>query len=268
MKLRMILIVVASLSAAQSCIIENRENCPAYLTLDFSLTPEEVGHIHLILRHENGGIFQDTVYRERFMSPYEIQVTRGCVTLAAFGNVRDMIFENGYTVETGNAADNLYTCFLQSEYNGDLERDTVTVMKNNIGLFIRMLSGAPDTDSISVCIESRSTGYDLQGNILEGVFSHRPEAVHLPEEGAAYFEFNSRIVRQKDEDLILSVFNGTDISDILLARIQLIPILKEAGIDMDDEHLDDVYMTVDCNRMTITVSPVGWYANGHAEITF
>ena len=45
-------------------------------------------------------------------------------------------------------------------------------------------------------------------------------------------------------------------------------LLKEAGIDMDDEHLDDVYMTVDCNRMTITVSPVGWYANGHAEITF
>ena len=55
MKLMMTMAVIASVLAAQSCILEDRTGCPTYLTLDLSSTPEEVGLIHLILEHHIPG---------------------------------------------------------------------------------------------------------------------------------------------------------------------------------------------------------------------
>ena len=50
----------------QSCIWEDREQCPSFLSLDFSGTPEEVERIYLVLTHQDGWTCRDTLLREDF----------------------------------------------------------------------------------------------------------------------------------------------------------------------------------------------------------
>lgn len=47
MKRMMTLLVIASLFPVQSCILEDRTDCPTYLTLEFPSVPKEVALIHL-----------------------------------------------------------------------------------------------------------------------------------------------------------------------------------------------------------------------------
>lgn len=192
---------IASLTVAQSCIFEDREHCPVYLTLDFSGVPEEVGNVLLFLEHEDGYLYRDTVYSRDFRSTYEIPVQKGRYHVAAFGNISEMVFDRGYCVTPGRQADSLYTCFHTASYTGDLAADTINMAKDHIGLHIRVLGRAEDPDSIFVRIESSSVGYSLYGDIIGGTYIHVPEAAHIAEDDAGYYEFSSRILRQKEEDL-------------------------------------------------------------------
>lgn len=266
MKLMMAISVTAYLLAVQSCILENRSGCPTYLTLDLSSTPEEVGLIHLILEHEDGTVYQDTVHKGSFLSGYELPVKKGTLSIAAFGNPADMVFDNGYSVATGNQADSLYTCFFSSQYTSELSVDTVRVLRNFIGLHIRIMGHTALSDSLAISIESASVGYDLHGNILKGTFRHMPAPGHLPDSSEWYYEFSSRLTRQAGEDMTLTVSTICDGADVPLLSTELSWYIRQTGMSMDDEELGDVYVTIDYARASITVSPVDWNYNPHVEI--
>lgn len=259
---------IASLTVAQSCIFEDREHCPVYLTLDFSGVPEEVGNVLLFLEHEDGYLYRDTVYSRDFRSTYEIPVQKGRYHVAAFGNISEMVFDGGYCVTPGRQADSLYTCFHTASYTGDLAADTINMAKDHIGLHIRVLGRAEDPDSIFVRIESSSVGYSLYGDIIGGTYIHVPEAAHIAEDDAGYYEFSSRILRQKEEDLTLEICAVDNGADTTLTAIPLAARLQEAGIAMDSVNLEDVYLTIDYAHYSMTVSPVDWYDNGQVEIEF
>lgn len=247
--------------AVHSCIMEDRSHCPAYLTLDFSQTPEAVTHIHLIIRHSDGTQYSDTLTASEYSSLYEIPVRRGHVDVAAFGNVESMQYADGYSVTTGEEADNIYTCFFPALYDGDLCSDTVHMHKNNIGLHIRVTGHM--SDNFHIVIESSSIGYDLQGNIIEGDYEHIPDAAHTPADENGYYEYSTRVVRQRSDDLRMTVFSDKEKP---LKEISLSECLDEAGIHMSDPDLDDLYMTVDLERSILSVSPVGWTDTGYIEI--
>lgn len=245
----------------KSCIFEDRSNCPACLFLDFSGTPEEVSSINLFLMQDNGTVRTDTVFMEEFGEPYEVFVRKGAVSIAAFGNIEEMTFSDGYITAPGNDADNLYTCFMQASYNGDLYYDTVRVTKNNIGLHIRIKGSV--SDMLSAIIESSSIGYGLHGEILEGEFRFIPETVSLPSDKDESYLFFARITRQKKKDLQLHLLSG----DKTIASVPLSECLTEAGIDMDAPVLKDLYLNLDISALTLTVSTVGWTDTGAVEIT-
>lgn len=250
--------LVLALCGLQSCIWEDRKACPACLTLDFSSVPENVERIYLVVKHRDGWTHMDTLRRQDFGTPYEAAVKKGGISVAAFGNIDRMQYDNGYTVPPGEQADSIYTCFLHEEYTSDLEYDTVTMHKNFIGLHIRVLKEALPGDSIRLSITSPSIGYNIGGEIAEGKFAHTPERIPETPENSGYFQYISRITRQKDSSLSLEIsavegdYTGT-ITEIGLSRH-----LEEAGIDMNAEELGDLYMTVDFSRSTISVSPEDW----------
>ena len=256
-------IIFLFISLSPGCIIEDRSNCPTYLTLDFSDTPEEVSDIHLFIISEDGRMFKDTIDRSQFTDLYEVSFKRGKTDIATFGNVDRMVYSNGYSIAEGDDADNLYTCFITSAYRNDLSYEKISVLKNNIGLHIRVMGYA--SDSLQIMVTSSSIGYDLHGNIMDGDFTHRPEAVHTPTDDEAYFEFFSRVTRQKDEALTLTVYAVSGTTVIVLP---LFSLLVEAGIDMSDESLEDLYLTVDCALSSLTVSPEGWDSTEHTDILF
>ena len=83
--------LVLTVVFVQACIMEDRSNCPAYLTLDFSETPEKVSEIHLLIEDSKGYLFKDTLPANEFGMPYGIPVRRGELHSAAFGNVSRMM---------------------------------------------------------------------------------------------------------------------------------------------------------------------------------
>lgn len=256
-----IITVILLTCAMKSCIFEDRSDCPACLFLDFSGTPEEVSCINLFLMQENGTVRTDTVFREEFGNSYKISVRKGTVGIAAFGNVEEMIFSDGYITAPGNDADNLYTCFMQAPYGGDFNYDTVRVTKNNIGLHIRVKGKT--SDRLSVLVESSSVGYGLDGGIIEGEFRHFPDTVSLPSGKDSHYGFFARVTRQKNADLMLHLLSGGNV----LTSVSLSECLTEAGIDMNAPVLEDLYLNLDISALTLTVSTVGWTDTGAVEIT-
>lgn len=262
-QIKVITAIALTAAFVQACIMEDRSNCPAYLTLDFSDTPEEVSEIHLLLEDLSGNLFRDTLSKNEFKTLYEIPVRRGDIHIAAFGNVDRMVFDHGYRVQENEDADSLYTCFMDKACDGDLSFAYIQVLKNYIGLHIRVIG--EHSDSLGIIVESSSAGYDLSGNILDGTFRHCPTAIHLPSGANSYFDFFSKITRQKDSNLFLTVRKT---SGKTLVSINLFPYLKEAGIDMNDESLKDLYITLDIALSCISLSPEGWNSTDHTEILF
>lgn len=253
--------VIVLMCTIPSCIFEDRSNCPACLILDFSETPETVSCINIFLEQDNGIVITDTIPKEDFGKRHEISVRRGSVHIAAFGNAEGMLHGNTCTVETGNDAENIYTCFFSAEYHGDIHCSKIRMLKNNIGLHIRVKGTV--RDSISVLIESSSVGYGLHGQIIEGCFRHVPEPVHRPSENGEYFGFTARATRQKNDDLTLYILSD---SGKELAAVPLHDCLTEAGINMDDMELGDLFLFIDIASLHMTVSSVGWTDTCPVEI--
>lgn len=262
-QVKMAAIAVITMYAVQACIIEDRSTCPSYLTLDFSETPDCVSDIHLVLSSNDGYLFRDTIAESWYQETYVIPVKRGETTVSVFGNADGMIYDGGYRVKEAHIPGELYTFFTAIDCHGDLSFQKVTVLKNYIGLYIRVTGR--QCDSLSVLLESSSAGYDLKGGILEGRFIHRPANIHVPTAGEEYFEFTSRVTRQKNDDLTLSVLNA---SGKTIAVIPLSPYLEKAGIDMNGKELEDLYMTVDVALSSLTLSIDGWDSTNHTEIIF
>ncbi|HIZ88018.1 MAG TPA: hypothetical protein IAC03_07690 [Candidatus Coprenecus pullistercoris] len=262
--MRQILIITASLilCLVQSCIWEDRSGCPTYLRLDLSNIPDTISHINLAITG-NGNVMTDTVMSKDFNRSYEVRIKRGHTRIAAFGNTDRMTGDKeGLRIERGNDADNIYTCFISAVYDQDLSFDTLYLHKNNIGLHIRIFGEA--SDSLNITVKSTSVGYGLDGRILTGEFLHHPSTTHYtPPEGKAYFEFFSRITRQSDESLSITVFST---SRTPAAVILLSGFLEEAGIDMTDEDLKDLFLTLDLSVPRLTISPESWDATDYTEI--
>ena len=174
-----------------------------------------------------------------------------------------MMYDYGYRIHEGEDADSLYTCFISMACNDDLSFQHIIPVKNYIGLYIRIIGDI--SDSLGITVESTSAGYGLSGNIIEGIFRHSPNTTHLPSSEEAYFEFFSRVLRQKDDSLSVTV-RGT--SGQILARIPLSAFLYDAGINMNDDALKDLYITLDIALSSIILSLEGWNSTNHTEIQF
>lgn len=249
-----------------SCIMEERDGCPSYLSIDFSGTPEEVKSIILLLRYEDGFCIMDTVLREDYANPYEIPVRRGTPFVSAFGNVDKMVFDDGFSIIRGEESDKIYTDFRKGCYNGDLSHDTIKLGKSYIGLYIRVMNPAEASCSVEITTECSSIGYSYSGEILEGIFRHTPEPHHIPTAEEGYYEFLSRIVRQKNGDAVLrikSVQNGAE-EEIL--EIPLSEKLKAAGMDMGSKDLQDIFITINYSRSSMKISVDDWERTEHIEI--
>lgn len=240
-----------------SCILEERGNCPTYLTLDLTETPTEVNSLYLILQYRDGYTFKDTVYQEEFGREYEAAVPRGAATLAAYGNISNMLYDDGYVTAEGDPADDIYTYFTSVDYNGDLSTGKVNLSKNNIGFTFKVLGEVKGSEGLLLEITGENIGYTNTGELVEGPFLHHPESTHNPTPDEDYYLFRSRITRQNGEGaVLLKLYTRYPPSKemVQILEISLTEKLREAGIDMADGELKDINITVDYSKSTITIS--------------
>lgn len=248
-----------------SCIYEERGKCPTYLTLDLSETPDEVDCLYLVLEYEDGITFRDTIQREDFLPDYEIAVPRGTAQLATYGNISNMTYDNGYITPTGYPADNIYTYFSKGDLSSDLSKEKITLTKNYIAIHTKVLGQSRASESLRLTVDGNCIGYSNTGEIISGMFSHTPDCLHTPTREEDYYLFVSRVTRIKEGgSLSLSIFADS----LPLLEISLLKKLEEAGIDMADNTLQDLYLTIDYSRSTITISVDNFNSTDKVDITF
>lgn len=240
-----------------SCILEERGYCPTYLTLDLTETPSEVDSLYLILQYRGGYTFKDTVYRGEFDQEYEIAVPRGAATLAAYGNISNMLYDDGYITTNGNPADDIYTFFTSVEYDDDLSRGKINLTKNNIGLTLKVLGEVKGSEGLIMEIKGDNIGYSNSGELVEGNFQHHPENIHIPTSEEDYYLFQSRITRQNEGgEILIRLYTQYPHSteSVRIVELSLTEKLREAGIEMANGELKDINITIDYSRSAITIS--------------
>lgn len=261
-KIAIVGIVILIAYISKSCILEDRENCPAYLSLDFMNPHSDVKSVYLILSYENGLKIRDTLSREE-LSDYEIPVRRGTFSIAAFANIENMLYEDGYIVNIGGEADSVYTGFGEIYCDEDLCMDTVILKRDFISLHIRMLGYAEEYDSVYVSVHSSTVGYDLKGNVRYGDFRHTPEALSVPDSSRSHYEYLSRLVRQTDDDLSIKVYVVREGVEECIKSVSLPDIFTGEEVYAGEE---EVYVVIDFSKSTISISVEDWNCMDYVEI--
>ncbi len=254
-----------------SCILEERGSCPSYLTLDLSSTPDDVDSLYLILKYNDGRLFRDTLYKEEMISNYEIAVPRGSAALAAYGNITNMVYDNGYITSKGLPADNIYTYFSKVEYLTDLSSDTITVSKSSMAIHIKVLGSVKASEGLLAEILGSCTGYNNSGETVQGDFYHTPETLHIPTKEEEFYNFLTRVTRHpSDSPLILrlSTMHQDSPEWVALLEISIQEKLEQAGISMSDPDLQDLYLTIDHSRSAISISVDDFDSANHVEVKF
>jgi hypothetical protein len=255
-----------------SCILEDRGKCPAYLTLDLSETPREVDSLYMVLQYQEGTTFTKTINKENFLDEYEIAIPRGEGYLAVYGNIDTSSYNNGYIVPFGCAADNIFTHFSQIDYNMDLIKEKIDVMKNNMGIIVKILGKSRDNSRIHIEIEGDKIGYSNDGRTLDGTFLHRPDNLHEPTNGEDYYMFKSRVTRHdSNSNLTLKVYSTGDNAPNkvkLIYETSIMEKLSAAGISMNDPSLKDICITVDQAVPSITIGIDQYEDMEHTELEF
>lgn len=269
MKLYQIVLLLTLLLS--SCIKEDRSECPSYLTIDLSGTPDKVDSLYLILQYKNGQIFKDTIHNGDFRNDYEIAVPRGSATIAAYGNISMMKYDNGYIVPYGYPADNVYTFFSEAEYLSDLSRDTITVAKNYMAIHVKVLGMVRASKGLTAEFIGSYTGYSIYGELISGEFYHAPESSHLPTETEDYYVFYTRVPRHSPNSSLLlrlsTQYTNIETPDTLL-EMSIQDKLLQAGISFSDPILQDLYLTIDHSHSTITISVDNFDSMDHVEVDF
>lgn len=245
--------------------------CPTYLTLDLSGTPAEVETLYLVLEYDDGRVFRDTIDKEGFIPNYEIAVPRGIVTVAAYGNIEVMEYQGGYVIPYGQQCDNIYTSFTREEYDSDLSYDTISVMKNNIGLHIKVLGQSRTSDVLLAELSATSVGYTNAGDLVEGRYHYVPECIHKPTPPEDYYVFFARTPRVAgDISLSLSAYgnNGGVMTPVNLFSISLLETIAQAGVSMNDQTLNDVYLTIDFSQNLFSISVEDFDSHNHVDVEF
>ncbi len=269
MKYRIIILLLSL--CFLSCVKENRSMCPTYLTLDLSGTPAEVETLYLILEYDDGRVFRDTIDKEGFIPNYEIAVPRGNATVAAYGNIEVMEYQGGYVIPFGRQCDNIYTSFSRGGYDSDLSYDTIAVMKNNIGLHIKVLGESRTSDVLLAELSATSIGYTNTGDLVSGKYHYVPECIHKPSPQEDYYIFYGRTPRiAGDISLSLSAYgnNGGVMMPVNLFSISILEAIAQAGVSMSDEVLQDVYLTINFSKNLFSISVEDFDSHNHVDVEF
>lgn len=303
-KTKLVPIVVTCIAShlLLSCdtIREGRDSCPTYLTLEFApsankiieQTKHGIDNIWIILEYPNGQLFEEKINSNIFNNvtehnnviehsiKHEIKIPRGKAKLAVYGNISGMYYDynhdhnshSGLIAPSGSPIDSLYTFFTEGEYTDDICTQIVTLNKDYIDIWIKVMGITPhssgetsdETSPLIVEISGECIGYSNMGGIIHGSFIHSPIAGHSPNDSASYYLFNTRVSRQ-DRELLLSLKKG---ENERIVDFSLIEKMNEAGISMSDSDLENLFITIDYSQGTSILKIDNFSIIDHYEIEF
>lgn len=251
-----IVILLLGTLLLSSCILADRSGCPTYLTLSLAKAPEDVDSLYLITRSIDGSEGKRVVHRGEFSSGYTLYISKKVSHIAVYGNVKSMIYDNGFITPYGQCCDPIYTSFISAGYNDDVAYEEVVLRKNHIRIHIKITGIILSSDTITTTLSGTSIGYNTLGEVIGGEFCHSPELIFSKGNGKETSDIicSSIVPRQMDSNLYLIIHQISEGGKKELLKVSLSDALKNSGIDMESPDLEDLYMTIDSSFSSIIIS--------------
>lgn len=256
-----LLFILSSLLGLASCsIMEDRWPCPCYLVFD----PQQdvlldcPGGFQLTVYHQSSAekeLTTDITWESIRNDSYEVRVSKGEKQMSILEGLREQyISGTDILIIPGNQADSIYACSVPVNCSGEQASVPVFRHKQFATVFLKMENGDGATYPFRLRIRGNIDGVNLLS--LE---PHSGDFSHTCENFGAQNEFRFRIPRQRDDTLVMELWDkdrpdSTEPADVL----HLGELIRESGYRWDTESLDDIYIGVDYAQAGIRISINDW----------
>lgn len=258
--------IAAVLAICTSCtVLENRETCPCFLTLDFSgvavgeLMYDGYGSIEAIVASDEGLHAAEEWKLEDHVEEYGVEVPRSEIQVMVACVKGGKCDEHGLTIAEGDQCPEVYMFSDSFEAEVNEDRKRVELHRNFCCLSVDIKTGynapaRPFRVKMNGCVN----GYSLDGTPKEGSFM----CVSAPSSGGPC---SVRIPRQADASLSLDVlFMDSE-------EIRTFPVgeyIVESGYDWSVPDLEDIFVEMDFSRTGIAFSISEWKKTMTYEMIF
>lgn len=270
--LRGLLILILLAPILTNCtVLEDRSDCPNYLTIDFSEVERGIKEWQLwMFDKEDNLIFKDTIYRCSYSSPYLVKVPRSReVRCMMWGNIRGgtQLSENYslgtfLTKEPDITADSLYYFLDTISTNGEDSYLKVIPLKEFATLDIYMKGWIDNDFAAELKLECANSGFYVDKRLC-GSNSFTTIPVH--DLGNYFTHFRCRFLRQRDtENLILSVIikkkniDGSISHTLIEKDIPIGLYLENNNYNMQSLNLKDITMEIDYSYNLCVIKIEDW----------
>lgn len=254
--------LLALLLAAGACSVrEDRQPCPCYLTLVLREAGEQLlayGMDSLSLAaagdtdyRQNEAVRADSCHTGR-----EWQTPKQWIRLGAYAGSENLQpTQDALLIPYGTEADSLFGYGARVDCNGETAVDTVRLHKQFATLTL-ILTGATEADPMILETESRWAGWDLLD--FTPVIGRFRATATLTDTGT----YRIRLPRQGDDGLLLHLAgrNGEPLKSFPIGEE-----IAAEGYDWQAPDLDDLLITIDFARATVSVSISGWDDGGSQQ---
>lgn len=271
--MRILCTFIAILCMSSCTVLEDRDGCPDYLTVDFTGTDKSIKEWQMWFFNDNGDmLLKDTVFRRSYFAPYVVQIPRfNNVRCLFWGNMRGATtVEERYSYDTYIekrdivSADSIY--FFTGYVNTAGERSYIKVVPQKefatVDIYVKGWVGS-DFEA-EVFLQCASSGFYVDKEFGSQGTSVRAGVYDI---GSYYTHFRCRMLRQMDtENVVLKLFirdlniDGTLGNVLVDKEIPLGEHLFENGYDMSKPSLDDIEMEVDYSYNKFVLKVSDWEA--------
>lgn len=266
MKRRILTLLLLSLCACRSVVLEDRLECPSFLYFDIENADRVAAYEKLytcLFAHPDGRLMDGTttsvktvVNRDFYFVVRKTEAVKGYGVLGH----RQSYSERGseWVVPVGQPFDSLFRFSFLSEVEPESFTVPVELVKEHCKVSLQFV-GMEDFISpdgrfpFDVIVRSNSCGLDVMTGVpVRGAFEYRP-----PESSSGRFDFI--LCRQADESLTLELNSREGVLEPGGSVLNLWSILHDTGqITWNEKNLPDVRIVIDYVRTEVKVNVVTW----------
>ena len=247
--------IAASFLCLCSCVLEDRDPCPCWLSFKLGDCPESVESVEIYGWRDNT-IFSGTkTTDESHPEAYEWSVEKGTVQTCVYSGIRNTYVDDyRVIIPEGYQMDSLYVHRNEVLCEDEFAVDSVVLHKEWVEVRIRLeienKSYTPSMEEYSFLVVSDIVGFDmLNEQPVYGMYRYIPT---LDDNGC----LNLRLPRHKRgaKNLFLDVFmNGVHID-----RIALGLALELDGFDWEGDSLDNIGLHINITNKNTVLEVLPW----------
>ena len=227
-------------------IKEDRTGCPCRLVVDMSgVSMASDDSLELMIASDSSWIYSCKVDHASLQENFVVEIPRVPLRLMAWCGGEGMVSRDGLTIPLGRSCPKVHTHLSEIDADAEVVHDTLLMRKNHCVVSVNFRYDAGE--DVRLTVSGNVCGYDRYACPIEGEFL--AEAVRASEDGLPQVV----LPRQCGGKLSLNVDMGGNVKTFPLSEY-----IDATGYDWTAPDLEDLMITIDMVRTTVSLVVSGW----------